>query len=248
MATSNIVPTSVTRIQHVTLDHILCRADSKQTSNAFCIHCLSLFTTSTAHRLSTTSLLCVRYYRLLHCNHRSMLSTQRGKCTFTPPPPPPPRKVQKASAHTTEQASEYTNEAPRNHRPHRCSRCGKIGHNVRRCPVPHVWYRQRCSLCGGTGHNARNCPKTTNCRVCHGATRLACCKCNGVGVEEAVLVEGGGRLSAEQTEMAERVRRRVKGVLSSAVENYVVGEGGARGKRCNRCMGRGYLSCMACSD
>lgn len=68
---------------------------------------------------------------------------------------------------------------------HRCSRCGRAGHNVRRCPELHArgpWFRQRCGRCGGTGHNARNCAQSDDrCRVCRGAGRLACAVCQGLG-------------------------------------------------------------------
>lgn len=81
-----------------------------------------------------------------------------------------------------------TSRASRPHRPHRCSRCGGEGHNVRACPMPSQWFHQRCGRCGMQGHNARNCPieksqhgssSSATCRVCSGAGRLPCSKCNG---------------------------------------------------------------------
>lgn len=206
-------------------------------------------------------------------------------------------------------------------RRHRCSRCGAEGHNVRVCPMS-KWFEQRCGLCGMVGHNARNCTgavATAICRVCAGAGRLPCSKCNGSNgsrksggaFDRGVYARrarsfsgpasGGGEsagaqlivgpsLTKEQKRMADVVRRRVGrqrkvkaeeggedddqliggGGGATAVkirsrlgqsaaktgddEEELVGGatgadgGGGAGKRCERCMGTGYLTCMACTD
>lgn len=80
---------------------------------------------------------------------------------------------------------------------HRCSRCGAVGHNVRKCPLIQdnsesamgAWYRQRCSICGEPGHNAQTCVHNhmRQCRVCSGTGRLPCDACAGLGYLSHVM-------------------------------------------------------------
>lgn len=191
-------------------------------------------------------------------------------------------------------------------RTYRCSRCGKIGHNIRRCNLPYTYFRQRCGICGASGHNARNCPdiqkKANDCRVCRGAGKLCCSRCHGAGFDTPVvagkltiqdqlarqkneelwrvktnsLSSAKPQLSERQRLLAQRARNRVRGVLDSVIYshsddpdednsliggNSVVQVNSRKGKsisgtvrermrrdRCERCLGRGFLSCMACSE
>ncbi|KAI0566112.1 hypothetical protein FGB62_12g431 [Gracilaria domingensis] len=123
------------------------------------------------------------------------------------------------------------------------------------------------SICGQTGHNARNCALRSRCRVCNGSGKLKCSKCDGgsalhtrmlagkrkvermsrgavffdVKQGEEVLVDEYGRIGGKSVAHV-RMAKKAWGVIDEDAEL-----GDEEHQVCSRCLGTGFLTCMACS-